>query len=84
MQNSISPECPPSASDAGEVLIRDPTEPFLGDSVTTGDELHASTSTQLECVSEYLSTDQVISPARAIFVRTLALLCACSLSIGSH
>ncbi|KAH7883611.1 major facilitator superfamily domain-containing protein [Phlebopus sp. FC_14] len=27
---------------------------------------------------------QVISPARAFFIRSLALLCACSLSVGSH
>ncbi|KAF9241358.1 major facilitator superfamily domain-containing protein [Melanogaster broomeanus] len=28
--------------------------------------------------------NEIISPARAFFVRCLALLCACSLSIGSH
>lgn len=30
------------------------------------------------------SSQQKIQRRRAIFVRTLALLCACSLSVGSH
>ncbi|KAF8445966.1 major facilitator superfamily domain-containing protein [Boletus edulis BED1] len=53
--------------------------PYLED--TTSDQ-PLITSTQ--CTSEFPPSDQVISPTRAYFVRSLALLCACSLSIGSH
>ncbi|KAF9229312.1 MFS general substrate transporter [Gyrodon lividus] len=31
-----------------------------------------------------MTRNEIISPGRAFFVRSLALLCACSLSVGSH
>ncbi|KIK92972.1 hypothetical protein PAXRUDRAFT_829460 [Paxillus rubicundulus Ve08.2h10] len=34
--------------------------------------------------NQVMTQNEIISPARAFFVRALALLCACSLSVGSH
>ncbi|KAF8140234.1 major facilitator superfamily domain-containing protein [Boletus edulis] len=75
MHNSTS-QYSPSTDDTGRA---NSMYPYLED--TTSDQ-PLITSTQ--CTSEFPPSDQVISPTRAYFVRSLALLCACSLSIGSH
>ncbi|KAN0100647.1 Major facilitator superfamily domain containing protein [Tylopilus felleus] len=77
MQSPI-PTCPPSPNDYDRVFT---TNTSPRDNITSSDQLLA-TSTQY--TSEDPASEQLISPARAVFVRSLALLCACSLSIGSH
>ena len=60
----------PSEARSARDLSRDPPE----------DELELDEDTE----SIHLESEERISPLRANLVRALALLCACSLSVGSH
>ncbi|KAJ8596902.1 MFS general substrate transporter [Rhizopogon salebrosus TDB-379] len=56
------------------IQTRSYTEPHI-DSTSQNPRLHDE---------ELVERDQAIPPTRAFIIRSLALLCACSLSVGSH
>ncbi|KAG9314383.1 major facilitator superfamily domain-containing protein [Chiua virens] len=85
-RHNSSPTTAIASNNFSAVLVStdDPDTADTADSRITNNRL-GSTSSQ--SILEYPPSpaEQVrISPTRAICVRTLALLCACSLSIGSH
>ncbi|KIJ68423.1 hypothetical protein HYDPIDRAFT_146504 [Hydnomerulius pinastri MD-312] len=70
-----------------ETRFKQGPRPYLRDSVEDDfDADSVSSAPKVAAVTgQPPSTEnQEISPARAFFVRSLALLCACSLSVGSH